>query len=154
MMIIIIIILFTIHKHILFTETMELRGMFSTNTTTQNHSQTNIESHVNGNNKKSSSNTLQSMYSNGQIGPDSMCGPESAVEIKLRSSHGFYSRLPSLGKSGSNSRSLNSSMTDSSKQHKDPSETKINSLFDHYKVVNIFLDLLKKFCLFQLKSLN
>lgn len=100
--------------------------MFPTNTT-QNHSQTNIESHVNGN-KKSSSNTI-SMY-NG-VGPD-ICGPESSVEIKLRSSHGFYSRLPSLGRSGSNAPTINS-MADS-KHQKDPSESKINSLFDHYKV--------------------
>lgn len=106
---------------------MDLRGTFPSNAI-QNHPQTNVESHVNGN-KKSSSNTM-SMY-NG-AGPDN-CGSEPTVEIKLRSTHGFYSRLPSLGRSSSNSQTLNS-MNDC-KQHKDPSESKINSLFDHYKVL-------------------
>ncbi|XP_008201785.1 DCN1-like protein 3 [Nasonia vitripennis] len=104
-------------------ETMELRSLFSHNAG-QNHVHTNIESHVNGN--KKSINTMSTF--NG-VGSDN-CGSLPMVQSNLRSSRGFYSRLPPLGRSGTNT---GLSSTSDCKQQKEPSDNKINSLFDQYK---------------------
>jgi hypothetical protein len=104
---------------------MELRTLFPQNTS-QNHPHTTIESHANGNKKLS----LNAMSTFNGVGSDN-CGSVPIVPGNLRLSRGFYSRLPPLGRSGTNA-GLNSVID--SKQQKEPSENKINCLFDQYKV--------------------
>lgn len=104
-------------------ETMELRGSFL-NSCQQTGSLV-PETHINGNRK---SITTLSTFNN--VGSDN-CGSMPIVQNNLRSSKGFYARLSPLGKSGTSS-GLNT--TTESKQQKEPSENKLNTLFDQYKV--------------------
>lgn len=106
-------------------ETMELRTLFPQHAS-QNHSHITADSHINGN-KKSSSTTMSTV--NG-VGSDN-CGSVPMVHGNLRSSRGFYSRLPPLGRSTTNS---GSNTAHDTKHSKEPSEIKLNGLFDSYKV--------------------
>lgn len=99
-------------------ETMELRGSFLNSC--QQTGPLVPEAHING-------NTL-STFNN--VGSDN-CGSMPTVQSNLRSSRGFYARLSPLGRSGTSS-GLNT--TTESKQQKEPSENKLNALFDQYKV--------------------
>lgn len=87
------------------------------------------ETHVNGNRKSIS--TLPTLNN---VGSDN-CGSMPSVQNNLRLSRGFYARLPPLGRSGTSS-GLN--LTTEPKQQKEPSESKLNALFDQYKVQIIY----------------
>lgn len=102
---------------------MELRGLFSNSC--QQTGPLMPETHINGNRK---SLTTLSAFNN--VGSDN-CGSMPNVQNNLRSSRGFYARLPPLGRSGTSS-GLN--VTVESKQQREPSENKLNTLFDQYKV--------------------
>lgn len=104
-------------------ETMELRGSFLNSC--QQTGPLMPERHINGNRK---SVTTLSTFNN--VGSDN-CGSMPIVQSNLRSSRGFYARLSPLGRSGTSS-GLNA--TTESKQQKEPSESKLNALFDQYKV--------------------
>ncbi|KAG7209614.1 hypothetical protein KM043_011268 [Ampulex compressa] len=103
-------------------DTMELRGLFSNSC--QHTSPFVSETHANGN--KKSMNTLPTLNN---VGSDN-CGSVPSMQSNLRLSRGFYARLPPLGRSGTSS-GIN--LTTESKQQREPSETKLNTLFDQYK---------------------
>ncbi|XP_072748431.1 DCN1-like protein 3 [Anoplolepis gracilipes] len=103
-------------------ETMELRGLFPNSC--QQSGPFVPETYVNGN--KKSISTL-STFNN--VGSDN-CGPVPSVQNNLRLPRGFYARLQPLGRSGTSS-GLN--LTTEPKQQKEPSENKLNALFDQYK---------------------
>lgn len=114
-------------------ETMELRGSFLNSC--QQTGPLVPEAHING-------NTL-STFNN--VGSDN-CGSMPTVQSNLRSSRGFYARLSPLGRSGTSS-GLNT--TTESKQQKEPSENKLNALFDQYKDSHedvILADGIERFC--------
>lgn len=102
---------------------MELRGSFL-NSCQQTGSLV-PETHINGNRK-----SVTTLLTFNNVGSDN-CGSMPIVQNNLRSSKGFYARLSPLGKSGTSS-GLNT--TTESKQQKEPSENKLNTLFDQYKV--------------------
>ncbi|XP_029041279.2 DCN1-like protein 3 [Osmia bicornis bicornis] len=119
-------------------ETMELRGLFSNSC--QQTGPLVPETHINGNRK---SLTTLSAFNN--VGSDN-CGSMPNVQNNLRSSRGFYARLPPLGRSGT-SPGLN--VTVESKQQREPSENKLNTLFDQYKDSHedvILADGIERFC--------
>lgn len=102
---------------------MELRGLFPNSC--QQSSSFVPETHANGNRKSTS--TL-STFNN--IGSDN-CGSVSNVQSNLRLSRGFYARLQPLGRSSTSS-GLN--LSTEPRQQREPSESKLNTLFDQYKV--------------------
>lgn len=102
---------------------MELGGLFPTNTSSHSIALTPLEVHANGN-KRSSFNTLTTFNN---IGSDNR-GSVPALQSNMRTSRGFYSRLPPIGRSGTCS-----TITNDSKQHREASESKLNALFNHYK---------------------
>ncbi|XP_066594801.1 DCN1-like protein 3 [Prorops nasuta] len=104
-------------------EAMELRGLFP-NSWPQTGSYVPTESPVNGN--KISLNTLSMLT---KVGSDN-CGSVPGIQNNSRSSRSFYVRLPPLGRSG-----LSSGLNSGSelKSQKDPSESKMNALFEQYK---------------------
>lgn len=102
---------------------MELRGLFSNSC--QQSGPLMPDTYINGNRK---SLTALSTFNN--VGSDN-CGSMPTVQNNVRSLNGFYTRLPPLGRSGT-SAALN--VTVESKQQREPSESKLNSLFDQYKV--------------------
>lgn len=104
-------------------ETMELRGLFS-NSCQQTGPLVPAETHVNGNRKSSS--TVPRLNN---VGSDN-CGSMPSIQNNLRLSRGFCARLPPLGRSGTSS-GLN--LTTEFKQQREPSENKLNTLFDQYK---------------------
>lgn len=106
-----------------FIETMELRGLFQ-NSCQQSGSFV-PETHVNGNRK-----SISTLPTFNNVGSDN-CGSVPSVQSNLRLSRGFYARLPPLGRSGTSS-GLN--LSTEPKQQKEPSESKLNALFDQYKV--------------------
>lgn len=108
-----------------FAETMELRGLFPNSC--QQPGPFVPEAHVNGNRK-----SISTLSTFNNVGSDN-CGSMPSVQSNPRS-RGFYARLQPLGRSGTSS-GLNSS-TDS-KQQREPSENKLNALFDQYKVIHI-----------------
>lgn len=100
---------------------MELRGLFP-NSCQQSGSFV-PEMHANGNRKS----TL-STFNN--VGSDN-CGSVPNAQSNLRLSRGFYARLQPLGRSSTSS-GLN--LSTELKQQREPSENKLNALFDQYKV--------------------
>ncbi|XP_046813399.1 DCN1-like protein 3 [Vespa crabro] len=120
-------------------ETMELRGLFP-NSCQQTGPLVPAETHVNGN--KKSLNTVP-MLNN--VGSDN-CGSMPSIQNNLRLSRGFYARLPPLGRSGTSS-GLN--LTTEFKQQREPSESKLNGLFDQYKDLHedvILADGIERLC--------
>ncbi|XP_017877591.1 DCN1-like protein 3 isoform X1 [Ceratina calcarata] len=103
-------------------ETMELRGSFLNSC--QQTGPLVPETHLNGNRK---SVTALSTFNN--VGSDN-CGSMPIVQSNIRSTRGFYARLSPLARSGTSS-GLNAAAE--LKQQKEPSENKLNSLFDQYK---------------------
>lgn len=85
------------------------------------------ETHVNGNRKSIS--TLPTF----NVGSDNY-GSMPSVQNNMRLSRGFYARLQPLGRSGTSS-GLNAASDP--KQQKEPSESKLNALFDQYKVQDL-----------------
>ncbi|CAL7941278.1 unnamed protein product [Xylocopa violacea] len=119
-------------------ETMELRGSFLHSC--QQTGPLVPETHVNGNRK---SVTTLTTFNN--VGSDN-CGSMPTVQSNLRSSRGFYARLSPLGRSGTSS---GLSTTAESRQQKEPSESKLNALFDQYKDSHedvILADGIERFC--------
>lgn len=104
---------------------MELRGLYP-NSCQQSGSFMH-ETHVNGNRKSIS--TLSTF----NVGSDNY-GSMPSVQNNMRLSRGFYARLQPLGRSGTSS-GLNA--TSDPKQQKEPSESKLNALFDQYKVQDL-----------------
>lgn len=117
---------FLTRSSILLSGTMELRsGLFPPNAS-QNSSQMPLEPHANGNKKNSSKLSVRN-----SVGSDN-CGSVPLVsQSSLRQPRGFYARLPPLGRS---SMSSSANQSNDSKQQREPSEAKLNSLFDRYKV--------------------
>lgn len=105
---------------------MELRGLFP-NSCQQSGSFV-PETHANGNRKSTS---MLSTFNN--VGSDN-CGSVPNAQSNLRLSRGFYSRLQPLGRSSTSS-GLN--LSTEPRQQKEPSESKLNALFDQYKVQHI-----------------
>ncbi|XP_053975511.1 DCN1-like protein 3 [Hylaeus volcanicus] len=103
-------------------ETMELRGLFP-NSCQQTRSMA-PEPHINGNRK-----SIATLSTFNSVGSDN-CGSVPSVQNNVRLSRGFYARLPPLGRSGP---SVGLNVTIESKQQREPSENKINALFDQYK---------------------
>lgn len=120
---------------------MELRTLFSSSSSNQNHTgKTIIESHAsNGNNKNSKSSMNNASNTFNGLSTDNCSNIAiTAQQSNLRSSlGGFYSRLPPLNRS---SIIVVNSNTDggNNNKHKEPSENKINCLYDNYKVNIIF----------------
>lgn len=108
-----------------FIETMELRGLVQNSC--QQTGPLVPETHVNGN--KKSISTL-STFNN--VGSDNR-GSMPSVQNNPRLSRVFYGRLTPLGRSGTSS-GLN--LTNEPKQQREPSESKLNTLFDQYKVLD------------------
>lgn len=104
---------------------MEPRGMFQSASCPQTSPVTSVETYANGNNK-SPLNTLPTFNN---IGSDN-CGSMPVVQNNQRSTRGFCTRLPPLGRSGTN---LGLNITVDSKQQRELSENKLNVLFDQYK---------------------
>lgn len=104
---------------------MELRGLFPNSC--QQSGPFVPETHVNGNRK-----SISTLSTFNNVGSDN-CGSVPSVQNNLRSSRGFYARLQPLGRSGTSS-GLN--VATEPKQQKEPSESKLNALFDQYKVQN------------------
>jgi len=102
---------------------MELRGLFP-NSCQQSNSFV-PETHANGNRK--STNTLPTFNN---VGSDN-CGSVPNAQSNLRLSRGFYARLQPLGRSSTSS-GLN--LNTEPRQQREPSENKLNALFDQYKV--------------------
>ena len=105
---------------------MELRGLFPSSC--QQSGSFMPETHINGNRK-----SISTLSTFNNVGSDN-CGSVPNVQSNLRLSRGFYARLQPLGRSGTSS-GLNSATE--LKQQKEPSESKLNVLFDQYKVPNI-----------------
>lgn len=105
---------------------MELRGLFP-DACSQTNSFLTHDTHANGN--RNSINTI-STFNN--VGSDN-CGSIPGTQNTMRTSRGLYGRLPPLGKSNTSS-GLNSS---NDSKHREPSESKLSTLFDQYKVRSI-----------------
>lgn len=105
---------------------MELRGLFPNSC--QQSSSFVPETHANGNRKSTS---MLSTFNN--VGSDN-CGSVPNAQSNLRLSRGFYSRLQPLGRSSTSS-GLN--LSTEPRQQREPSESKLNALFDQYKVWHI-----------------
>lgn len=103
-------------------DAMELRGLFPNSC--QQTGPLAPETHINGNSK-----LINSLSTLNNVGSDN-CGSVPSVQSNMRLSRAFYARLPPLGRSGTSS-GLN--MTADSKQQREPSENKLNALFDQYK---------------------
>ncbi|XP_012271582.1 DCN1-like protein 3 [Orussus abietinus] len=106
-------------------DTMELRGPYSSSSCSQTGTLTTVETHANGNRKS----PLTALGTFNNVGSDN-CGSLPVSQNNPRLSRGFYSRLPPLGRSGTSS-TLN--LNADSKQQREPSESKLNALFDLYK---------------------
>lgn len=104
---------------------MELRGLFPNSC--QPPGPFVPETHINGNRK-----SISTLATFNNVGSDN-CGSMPSVQSNTRS-RGFYARLQPLGRSGTSS-GLNS--TADSKQQREPSESKLNTLFDQYKVIHL-----------------
>ncbi|XP_012220573.1 DCN1-like protein 3 [Linepithema humile] len=118
-------------------ETMELRGLFPNSC--QQPGPFVPETHVNGNRK-----SISTLSTFNNVGSDN-CGSMPSVQSNPRS-RGFYARLQPLGRSGTSS-GLNSTID--SKQQREPSENKLNTLFDQYKDPHedvILADGIEKLC--------
>ena len=102
---------------------MELRGLFPNSC--QQSSSFVPETHINGNRKSTS---MLPTFNN--VGSDN-CGSVPNVQSNLRLSRGFYARLQPLGRSNTSS-GLNLSIE--TRQQREPSESKLNALFDQYRV--------------------
>lgn len=105
---------------------MELRDLFQPTACLQTSPLTSIETHTNGNSKSG----LGALTTYNKVGSDN-CGSLPMTHNNQRSSRGFYARIPPLDRSRTSS-GLN--LTVDSKQQKDSSESKLNALFDMYKV--------------------
>lgn len=108
-----------------FAETMELRGLFP-NSCQQSGSFV-PETHVNGNRK-----SISTLSTFNNVGSDN-CGSMPSVQSNLRLSRGFCARLPPLGRSGTSS-GLNLTNEPKQQRERTASESKLNALFDQYKV--------------------
>ncbi|KAK2577171.1 hypothetical protein KPH14_003328 [Odynerus spinipes] len=120
-------------------ETMELRGLFS-NSCQQTGPLVPAETHVNGNRK-----SLSTVPTLNNVGSDN-CGSMPSIQNNLRLPRGFCARLPPIGRSGTSS-GLN--LTTEFKQQREPSENKLNALFDQYKDLHedvILADGIERLC--------
>lgn len=121
---------------IFIADTMEMRRLFPSHQCTMGPL-TSIDSRANGNKKPA---TNLSGLNN--VGSDN-CGSVPVVQNNLRLSRAFYARLPPLGRS--TTANSGNATGESNKQQREPSEAKLNGLFDQYKVMGF---------LFYCKQLN
>ncbi|XP_015123453.1 DCN1-like protein 3 [Diachasma alloeum] len=106
-------------------DTMEMRRLFTSHQCTMGPL-TSIDSRANGNKKPPATN----LSGLNNVGSDN-CGSVPVVQNNLRLSRAFYARLPPLGRSTTCSNA--STTADCGKQMREPSEAKLNGLFDQYK---------------------
>ena len=103
---------------------MELHSSFAQDSNSE-LSHVNLDGQANGNKKGFTASTFNGTGLNN-------CASSTTSQNSSRSSRGFYSRLQPLGRMNC-STSYNS--TSDSKTPKEPSDFKINSLFEQYKVI-------------------
>lgn len=106
---------------------MELRRLFPANSCPRSSRLTATDGRVNGNTKL----PLVDVAALNNVGSDN-CGSVPSIQNNVRMSRGFYARLPPLGRSGA--ASATSVPQETGRQQKEPSEAKLNALFDQYKV--------------------
>ena len=107
---------------------MELHRLFPVNSCSRSSCLTTFDGRANGNAKQPIADAAKALNS---VGSDNR-GSVPPVPNNVRTTRGFYARLPPLGRSSTTI--AVGTPQETNRQQKEPSDGKLNALFDLYKV--------------------